>query len=195
MHKSPIGWSLTVPNMSNESVKSFTVSRNHHLFLPLMDVRDVSRLSNGKSSWCSWKPAGRLVGQPSRWHQGNSASWAAAVQPGKVTISSTTQIAYLPAQLKLPVFSEQIEFLLEMGCGNWEMNETEGANHPSNSSLTPEGKLCSRTQRAQSALGKANQTSSTNYWLQMASLHHARVILRQRKKVWIWRTCVRKSLF
>lgn len=154
---------LTVPNMSNESVKSFTVSRNHHLFLPLMDVRDVSRISNGKSSWCSWKPAGRLVGQPSRWHQGNSASWAAAVQPGKLTISSTTQIAYLPAQLKLPVFSDQIEFILEMGCSNWETKETEGANHPSNSSLTTEGKLYSRTQRAQSTLGKANQTSSTNY--------------------------------
>lgn len=118
---------LTVPNMSNESVKSFTVSRNHHLFLPLMDVRDVSRISNGKSSWCSWKPAGRLVGQPSRWYQGNSASWAAVVQPGKVTVSSTTQITYLPAQLTLPVFSYQIEFILEMGSGTRERNEAEGA--------------------------------------------------------------------
>lgn len=110
--------------MSNESVKSFTVSRNHHLFLPLMDVRDVSRISNGKSSWCSRKPAGRLVGQPSRWYQSNSASWAAVAQPGKVTISSATQVTCLPAHLKLPVVSCEIRVFA--GIRIWQLKTEWG---------------------------------------------------------------------
>lgn len=148
-----------------------------------MDVRDVSRISNGKSSWCSWEAAGRLVGQLSRWYQSNSASWAAVVQPGKVTISSTTRIMYLPAHLKLSVFSCETEFIVEMGSGNWEMNEAGGAMHPSNSRLPTEGKLGSRTQTAQANLGKANPTLSANEELQITSLHHARVILTLWKKV------------
>lgn len=49
--------------------------------------------------------------------------------------------------------------------------------HPSNSTLTTEGKLQSRAERAQATLGKANQTLPANHKLQMASLCHARIIL------------------
>lgn len=93
-------------------------------------------ISNEKQFWCSQKLAGRLVGHSSRWYQGNLASQTDAVLPGqgghfllhkKHRSASTTQV---------PKVSESnIEFILEIEFGNWEIKATEGTIYNSTSAV------------------------------------------------------------
>ena len=79
--------------------------------------QEVSR----KQFWCSQKRAGRLVGQSSRWHQGDSASWTAALLTGQGGHSLHPQITNLQSPLIFLMPLHQIEFLLDAEFRSWEI--------------------------------------------------------------------------
>lgn len=139
-------------------------------------------ISNGKQFWCSRKPAGRLVGQPSRWCQGDSPSWAAAVLPGKdghfllCTNHRSASTTQAPS-----IFASNKEFILETGLGTWEMKAAEGTIHSSTSAIHR-----GAGQGGKSFLVKQNKTSSTTSMrqkFQMVNLYLFLGIGIQLKKV------------
>ena len=79
-------------------------------------------ISTGKQFWCSQKLAGRSVGQPSRWHQGNAASWAAAVLPGQGghSLHHTNHKPAISPQTP-NAFASNREFIPEIRFGRWEI--------------------------------------------------------------------------